>query len=75
MFKTGITSITFRKKTPEEIISVTKAAGLQAIEWASSAHVHEGDLKLAELVRKMTLNAGLEVSSYGHTTDSARTRT
>lgn len=65
MFKAGFASVSFRKKTPREIVELTSKAGLDAIEWASDAHVHEGDIKLAEEVADMTRSAGLEVSSYG----------
>ncbi len=65
MIKAGITSVTFRNKTPEEIISLVKASGLDAIEWGSDIHVPAGDIKRAEEVRKMTLDAGLDISSYG----------
>ena len=52
MLKTGLASMTFRNKTPDEIIDITKRAGLSAIEWASE-------------VGKRTRESGLEVSSYG----------
>ncbi len=65
MLKAGMTSVTFRKKAPEEIIAITKAAGLSAIEWGSDVHVREGDIAEALRVRELTLAAGLEVSSYG----------
>ncbi len=65
MIKAGITSVTFREKTPEEIISLVKASGLEAIEWGSDIHVPAGDIKRAEEVRKMTLDAGLDIPSYG----------
>lgn len=65
MIKAGLCSVTFKNKTPQEIISLASEAGLQSIEWASNAHVHEGDVNTAKEVRKMTEDAGLEVSSYG----------
>ena len=65
MLKTGMASVTFRKKTVEEVIEITKAAGFSAIEWGSDVHVPEGDVKEASRVRELTLAAGLEVSSYG----------
>ena len=65
MLKAGFASVSFRKKTPKEIIELTAKAGLDGIEWASDAHVHEGDVKLAREVADMTKSAGLEVSSYG----------
>lgn len=41
------------------------AAGLQAIEWGGDIHVPHGDLAAAERVRRLTCDAGLQVSCYG----------
>lgn len=65
MIKPGLCSVSFRQKTPDEIISLTKKSGLCAIEWASDAHAHEGDVAIAKEIRKKTEDAGLVVSSYG----------
>lgn len=65
MIKTGLCSMTFKEKTPREIISLAAKAGVSSIEWASNAHVNEGDISKAKEIRKMTEDAGLEVSSYG----------
>jgi len=65
MIKTGLASVTFRKKSTAEIITFVKKAGLSAIEWAGDAHVPPGDIRLAKEVRDMTVSQGLEVSSYG----------
>jgi len=65
MIKAGLCSVTFRTKTPREIIDLAAKAGLHSIEWASDAHVQEGNISLAKEVKKMTEDAGIEVSSYG----------
>lgn len=65
MLKTGLASMTFRNKTPDEVIEITKRAGLSAIEWASDAHVPPGDTQTAKGIGKKTRESGLEVSSYG----------
>lgn len=65
MLKPGLASMTFRGKTPAELIAFVKSAGLSAIEWAGDSHVPAGDVKTARLVRDMTESAGLECSSYG----------
>ena len=65
MFKTGICSITFRQFGVEEIVSLVKKAGLDAVEWGGDLHVKPGDIAAAETARKTTLDGGLEVSSYG----------
>lgn len=63
--KTGLVSITFRKLSPEEIVSLVKQAGDEVIEWGGDVHVPHGDVKTAERVGKWTRDAGLEVSCYG----------
>lgn len=65
MIKTGICSITFRQFGAEEIVKLVKDAGLDAIEWGGDLHVKPGDVAAAETARKATLEAGLDVSSYG----------
>ena len=65
MIKPGIVSVTFRKKTPREVVEIVKKAGLYAIEWGSDVHVPQGDLELAREIRKMTEDAGIEIPSYG----------
>ncbi len=65
MIKSALCSVSFRSKTPDEIISLSAKAGLSAIEWASDAHVQQGDVALAKEVAAKTRDAGLEVCSYG----------
>ena len=65
MIKSGVVSVTFRKKSPRELIDISARAGLQAIEWGSDIHVPQGELALAREVRDMTISAGLDVASYG----------
>lgn len=65
MIKTGLVSVTFRQKTPEEIIEVCERANLSAIEWGSDVHVPAGDTELAKAIGEKTRGAGLEVASYG----------
>lgn len=65
MIKSGLCSVTFRNKTPSEIIDLVSRAGLCAIEWGSDAHIREGDIKTAGEVRAETYAAGLEIPSYG----------
>lgn len=61
----GICSVTFRKKTPAEIIDLVQKAGLHAIEWGGDEHVPPTDLENAAKIGNQTRLAGLEVSSYG----------
>lgn len=65
MIKPGVASVTFRKKSPREVVEITKKAGLCAIEWGSDVHVPQGETQLAREVRDMTISAGIEAPSYG----------
>lgn len=62
---TGITSITFRQLTTDEIIALVKKSGLDGIEWGGDVHVKPGDEELARKVGEATRAAGLQVLSYG----------
>lgn len=61
----GMTSVTFRKKSIEEIIDVTKESGLDAIEWGGDVHVPLGDIAIADKTARLTQDANLKVASYG----------
>lgn len=61
----GVCSVTFKEKSVNDIIDLTKEAGLEAIEWSSKAHVSEKDPAYASEVAKKMKDAGLTTSSYG----------
>jgi sugar phosphate isomerase/epimerase len=63
--KSGLCSITFRKHTSGEVISLVAEAGLDGIEWGSDVHVPPGNLENARAVGRQTRNAGLSVAGYG----------
>ena len=65
MLKLGLTSVTFRELSADDIINYAKKCSLSAIEWGSDAHVLPGDTKTAEAVKEKTISAGICVSSYG----------
>lgn len=65
IIKTGLVSVTFRKLTPKNIISLVKQAGLEGIEWGGDLHVPPGDPQLAREIYGMTTNEGIEVAAYG----------
>ncbi len=65
MLHTGLLSVTFRKLSPQEIVSLVVEAGLEAIEWGGDVHVPPGNVELASEVRQLTEEAGLKVASYG----------
>lgn len=44
--KTGMTSVTFRKKSAENVIALVKEAGLDGIEWGGDIHVPAATLGL-----------------------------
>ena len=62
---TGLTSITFRGLTAEHIISLTKQAGLDGIEWGGDVHVPPGRTHTAVDTYWKTEKEGLTVLSYG----------
>lgn len=65
MIKTGLVSVTFRNRSPQDIISLVKKADLDAIEWGGDIHVPHGDLKQAKEVYKMSTDNGIKIASYG----------
>ena len=65
MNKTGLVSISFRDKTPEEIIEYSLCSGIDAIEWGGDVHVPHGDIEKAKEVARLTLDAGLSMPEYG----------
>ncbi len=61
----GLVSVSFRSLSVERIIEITRAAGLDTIEWGGDVHVPAGDIKRAEEVARLTEQAGLHTYSYG----------
>lgn len=60
----GLVSVTFRKKTPLEIIKLCEQAQLKAIEWGGDVHVPPHGAQTKE-VRTMCQDAGIGICSYG----------
>ena len=65
MFYCGLVSVSFRHKTPEELIALCVESRLKCIEWGSDVHVAPGDVVRARHVAKMMSDNGLFTSSYG----------
>jgi sugar phosphate isomerase/epimerase len=65
MIHTGLVSVTFRALESAAIIDLVSRAGLTGIEWGGDVHVPHGDTEAARAVRRMTLDAGLAIASYG----------
>lgn len=63
--RTGLTSVTFRQKTIDEIVALAHKAQLDGIEWGGDLHVPAGDVQAARHAAKATADAGLSVLSYG----------
>lgn len=61
--KIGVASVTFRNKTPEEIVEIAKKAGVSFIEWGADVHVKTFDD--AEKVKKLCDENNIKISSYG----------
>lgn len=61
----GMTSVTFRNKSVEEIIEITEKCGLDAIEWGGDVHVPSGNILIADRTAELTEKAHLKVVSYG----------
>lgn len=65
MITPGLVSVTFRKLSPAEIVTLVRQAELDCIEWGGDIHVPHGDSIRAREVRQLTLEAGLTVAAYG----------
>lgn len=63
--RTGLCSVTLRARPADEVVAISAAAGLEAIEWSADTHVPPGAVGTAESVRAATEAAGLRVASYG----------
>ena len=63
--KTGLTSVSFRKLSAEEVIEVAAKAGVDGIEWGSDVHVPPTNTEYAKEIAEKTREKGLEVISYG----------
>ncbi|HAO61285.1 MAG TPA: hypothetical protein DCQ90_04940 [Erysipelotrichaceae bacterium] len=63
--KTGLTSVTFREKSVEEIIALAKEATLDGIEWGGDVHCPAGEIDTAKQIQRLCQEAQLEILSYG----------
>lgn len=62
---TGLTSVTFRQLTVDQIIDLAVQAGLDGIEWGGDVHVPPASPRLAAEVAQKCRAKGLSVLSYG----------
>ncbi|MBQ8498069.1 MAG: sugar phosphate isomerase/epimerase [Clostridia bacterium] len=64
-FTLGMTSVTFREKTIEEVVSLAKKASLSEIEWGGDRHIPPADAEAIYRAREAMEKEGLLCSSYG----------
>ena len=64
--KIGMTSLTLREETVENVIKYAKEAGIQGIEWGvSDLHMPLCDKEQAEKIKKLSKENGIEIFSLG----------
>ena len=61
----GLTSVTFRDKSPQAIIDLALANGLTEIEWGADVHVPAGDEAIAKAVKTLCEEKEIKTPSYG----------
>ena len=61
----GLCSVTFRTLGVDDVIELSRRAGLGAIEWGADVHLPSGELTRAEAIRDRCVAAGLACPSYG----------
>ena len=62
---TGLTTVTFRSKSIDEIIKIATLAQLDGIEVGGDVHLPQGSIELAKSIRSKIIDAGLKIFSYG----------
>ena len=65
MLQTGIVSVTFRKKTIDEIISLARANSLDCVEVGSDVHAPKDDLENCRRIASLAAGNGVSIVSYG----------
>ncbi len=65
MIKAGLTSVSFRRNSPKEIIEEAKKCGLYHIEWGSDVHAPCDNEAVLREIAHMQKEMGVNSSSYG----------
>lgn len=65
MLEMGLTSVTFRNLACKEVIEYCKNAGVSYIEWGSDIHIPPDNFENAKIIKALTVNANIKISSYG----------
>lgn len=60
----GVTTVTFKRFSPREVLSIVSNTDLQAIEWSGNSHVPHGCIGTAKEVAQMSADHGLLTPSY-----------
>lgn len=60
----ALNTVTFRRLSPEELITRCKDEGILALEWAGDVHVPAGDAHRASEISRLCTEAGVAVASY-----------
>ena len=61
----GLVSVSFRDRTPNEILPAVKAAGLTCIEWGSDVHAPYTDTEKLNAIAALQEEYGISCCSYG----------
>lgn len=61
----GLVSVSFRDKTPAQIVDAAHACGLACIEWGSDVHAPADDPARCAAIAALCAAHGIRVSSYG----------
>ena len=64
-YKLGLCSVSFRDKTPEEILSAMKESELSYIEWGSDVHAPKDDTENLKSIISLQKKYDIKCSSYG----------
>ena len=65
MHQLGLVSISFRNLAPEQILTITREAGLTCIEWGSDVHAPCHDIPNLKRIAHLQKEAGITCCSYG----------
>jgi len=65
MFETGLVSVSFRKLSPQEILTAAAKAGLKWIEWGSDVHAPYHDAARLAEIAGLQKAAGIGCCAYG----------
>lgn len=61
----GLTSVSFRRHSPKEILDAARSASLECIEWGSDVHAPCGDVTRLREISELQKQYGIVCSSYG----------